>query len=171
MSQAVRVSEFFRYHGMWAPGIRLFRKVSFSVKAALISLVFVVPLSWVSWQYFNDKAAAIDFSAKEHDGVQYAQALLPVLSAVHKGEDSSSAMESLRKLDQTVGAELGTTQAFQTVLETEPGSVDALLGLAAMAIEKNVAWGRRLSAPLGVALLAGAAVLAATHLWGAAPVA
>ena len=116
MSQAVRVSEFFRYHGMWAPGIRLFRKVSFSVKAALISLVFVVPLSWVSWQYFNDKAAAIDFSAKEHDGVQYAQALLPVLSAVHKGEDSSSAMESLRKLDQTVGAELGTTQAFQTVL-------------------------------------------------------
>ena len=52
------------------------------------------------------------------------------------------------------------------------GSLGWMLVLAAaMAIEKNVAWGRRLSAPLGVALLAGAAVLAATHLWGAAPIA
>jgi len=46
------------------------------------------------------------------------------------------------------------------------GSLGWMLVLAAaMAIEKNVSWGRRLSAPLGVALLAGAALLAATHLW------
>lgn len=40
-----------------------------------------------------------------------------------------------------------------------------------MAIEKNVSWGRRLSAPLGVALLAGAALLAAAHVWGVGPIA
>lgn len=41
------------------------------------------------------------------------------------------------------------------------GSLGWMLVLAAvMAIEKNVAWGRRLSAPLGVALLGWAAVLA-----------
>jgi predicted metal-binding membrane protein len=38
-----------------------------------------------------------------------------------------------------------------------------LLLAAAMAIEKNVAWGRRLSAPLGLALLAWAALLGVMH--------
>lgn len=45
------------------------------------------------------------------------------------------------------------------------GSLGWMLVLAAaMAIEKNVTWGRQLSAPLGMALLAWAAVLAATHV-------
>ncbi|HKW83479.1 MAG TPA: DUF2182 domain-containing protein, partial [Burkholderiaceae bacterium] len=44
------------------------------------------------------------------------------------------------------------------------GSLGWMLMLAAvMAIEKNVSWGRRLSAPLGVALLAWAALLVASH--------
>ena len=44
------------------------------------------------------------------------------------------------------------------------GSIGWMLTLAAlMAIEKNMPWGRRLSAPLGVALLAWAGVLVALH--------
>jgi predicted metal-binding membrane protein len=39
-----------------------------------------------------------------------------------------------------------------------------LLLAAAMAIEKNVSWGRRLSAPLGAALLAWAFILVALHV-------
>jgi predicted metal-binding membrane protein len=38
-----------------------------------------------------------------------------------------------------------------------------LLLAAAMAVEKNVSWGRRLGAPLGVLLLGWAAVMVATH--------
>lgn len=34
-----------------------------------------------------------------------------------------------------------------------------------MAIEKNVSWGRRLSAPLGISLLAGAAIIVTHHVW------
>jgi predicted metal-binding membrane protein len=45
------------------------------------------------------------------------------------------------------------------------GSLGWMLLLAAvMAIEKNIPWGRHLGKPLGVALLAWAALLAATHL-------
>ena len=45
------------------------------------------------------------------------------------------------------------------------GSLGWMLLLAAvMAIEKNFNWGRRLSAPLGVALLGWSAVLVATHV-------
>jgi predicted metal-binding membrane protein len=44
------------------------------------------------------------------------------------------------------------------------GSLGWMLLLAAvMAIEKNVRWGKRLSAPFGVALLSWAVVLVATH--------
>jgi len=44
------------------------------------------------------------------------------------------------------------------------GSVGWMLLLAAaMAVEKNVAWGRSLSAPLGIGLLAWAAVIVITH--------
>ena len=44
------------------------------------------------------------------------------------------------------------------------GSLGWMLALAAaMALEKNLPWGRRLSTPLGVGLLAGAAALVAQH--------
>jgi predicted metal-binding membrane protein len=44
------------------------------------------------------------------------------------------------------------------------GSLGCMLALAVlMAVEKNFPWGRRLSTPLGVALLAWAAALVATH--------
>ncbi|KVP86961.1 hypothetical protein WL22_03480 [Burkholderia ubonensis] len=45
------------------------------------------------------------------------------------------------------------------------GSLGWMLALAAaMAIEKNAAWGRRVTAPLGFALLGGAELIAAGHL-------
>jgi predicted metal-binding membrane protein len=46
------------------------------------------------------------------------------------------------------------------------GSVGWMLVVGAvMAIEKNVSWGRRLSAPLGVALLGCASVIVVEHFW------
>jgi predicted metal-binding membrane protein len=44
------------------------------------------------------------------------------------------------------------------------GSVAWMLGLSAlMAAEKNLPWGKKLSAPVGAALLAGAGVLLVFH--------
>ena len=46
------------------------------------------------------------------------------------------------------------------------GSIGWMLVLAGvMAAEKNLPWGRRLSAPLGAALLAAGAALAVDALW------
>jgi predicted metal-binding membrane protein len=45
------------------------------------------------------------------------------------------------------------------------GNIGWMLALAAvMAAEKNMPWGRRLRTPLGVALLAWAAVIALAHV-------
>ena len=35
---------FFSHHGLWAPGVRLFRRLQFESKALLISLAFMVPM-------------------------------------------------------------------------------------------------------------------------------
>jgi methyl-accepting chemotaxis protein len=44
---------FFAHHGVWAPGVRLFRNLSFAAKALTISLVVVLPLvtllGWDLW--------------------------------------------------------------------------------------------------------------------------
>ena len=55
-------------------------------------------------------------------------------------------------------------RVFASAQTVGTGSLGWMLLLAAvMAIEKNVRWGRRLSPPLGVAVLAWAAVLVVTH--------
>ena len=69
---------FFRYHGVWAPGVRLFRGLQFSSKALIISVVFSVPVAWLSWTFFGDTAAAIEFSTKEREGVAYVREVLPL---------------------------------------------------------------------------------------------
>ena len=42
---------FFAHHGVWAPGVRLFRRLRFSAKALIISLAFTLPfLGVLGWQ-------------------------------------------------------------------------------------------------------------------------
>lgn len=43
-------SGFFRYHGIWAPGVRAFRNLRFATKALIISVAFMLPmLTLVGW--------------------------------------------------------------------------------------------------------------------------
>ncbi len=132
------IAEFFRYHGAWAPGVRLFRSIGFRAKAMVISVVFAVPMALLAWAYFSDKAADIGFSAKERVGVAYVRDAVPLLrelqrerflalQAVAKGSEPAelaavrAAVEAqLKKLaatDAAVGAELGTTSTLATLRE------------------------------------------------------
>jgi methyl-accepting chemotaxis protein len=125
------VAEFFHYHGAWAPGIRLFRRVGFQAKALIISAVFAVPIAALSWSYYGDKAAAIGFSAKERVGIDYAASLRPlqdllqqqrqaVLRAEADGKapaapDAAALEAGLARLaaaEARLGEELGTAKAF-----------------------------------------------------------
>jgi methyl-accepting chemotaxis protein len=80
----ISVSEFFRYHGLWAPGVRLFRAIGFRAKATIIALTFVLPIVVLGWQYMGDKADAIGFSAKERDGVAVVREALPLLQMLQR---------------------------------------------------------------------------------------
>ncbi len=136
---------FFRYHGVWAPGVRLFRAIGFNTKAVVITLAFLLPLGVLSWSYYRDKAMAIDFSARERLGVEYTRpvlALLPLLqtqrrlalSEAAKGSADPAMVEARRaveaglaklaEVDARLGAELKTAkrmEALRAALKALPG--------------------------------------------------
>jgi methyl-accepting chemotaxis protein len=128
MSQPL--TDFFRHHGAWAPGVRLFRRLQFPAKAMIILGVMLVPVGLLGWNYFGDKTAAIGFTAKERVGVQYARVVLPlVLQAQqlraepgHAGAASDYEAQ-LRKLDEVearLGAQLDTAKAVAALKSAQP---------------------------------------------------
>ncbi len=116
-------------HGLWGPGIRLMRNLSFVLKATLICSMFLVPMAWLTWSYFSNIATQVDFSVKERLGVRYNRALFPVLTAAQAlrlGATSASPLEPLKtqlqtaqdKLaaaDQEMGPALGLAKAYAAV--------------------------------------------------------
>ena len=111
---------FFSFHGPWAPGVRLFRRLSFAAKAALISATFLVPLLVLASSFYGNMATQIGFSSKERLGVEYSQAIGPLVDAGQRWRatgDGQALQDSVQKafahlqaLDRRLGAELGTTQ-------------------------------------------------------------
>jgi methyl-accepting chemotaxis protein len=70
-----RPDRFFAYHGVWAPGVRLFRRLRFSAKALIISLAFTLPLLAVmAWQQFSAYEQALQGrmdATRQHVEVAY----------------------------------------------------------------------------------------------------
>lgn len=91
-SRRDRLRDFFRYHGIWAPGVRLFRRIGFQSKASILTAVFLVPIGLLSWQYFQDKAATIGFTHAERQGVQAMQHIVPVMKGVIDTRNATRAL-------------------------------------------------------------------------------
>ena len=134
---------FFRFHGVWAPGVRLFRAVGFRVKACIIALTFLLPMAMLGVKYFSNQATQIDFSAKEREGVQYTRELIPLLTmlqrqrllavqAAAKGgatpgltevrEAVAAQLPKLAALEQSLGSALGTAKTYTAFLESAKAS-------------------------------------------------
>ena len=128
--QHSKASDFFKYHGIWAPGVRLFRQLTFGAKAAIISAVFLIPLLQLGWFFFKGNLEVVNFSAKERQGVRYVQALAPVLQAgealrlvaVTDTGDAAAAQQQTQKavaalasVDQELGEGLETRALFKDI--------------------------------------------------------
>ena len=118
------ISDFFRHHGLWAPGVRLFRNIGFRAKAAIISAVFLVPIGVLGFSYFKTQGANIAFSAKERDGIVFAREVMPLLdllqqqrAAVGQPAATLPALDreekALAAVQAQLGDSLGTAAAWQ----------------------------------------------------------
>ena len=75
---------FFRFHGPWAPGVRLFRKITFRSKSLLVSACFFIPLALLVIAYLQNVQASLAVTAQERVGVAMIQALEPWLIEAQK---------------------------------------------------------------------------------------
>ena len=144
-SQPAPVSIFYP-HGFWAPGVRLMRNMQFASKALLICALFLIPLSWVTASYVNEKLAAIAFSSKELDGVDYNRAVFAALEAAQQLRRDSvaqattgsapatltevqtklkSAQDALAQFEKRLGEDLGTGKAYAAVQSAYAATANA----------------------------------------------
>ena len=78
---------FFAHHGIWAPGVRLFRALRFSAKAVIISLAFVVPLlGLIGWQLMHQ--ADLSLQARQDSTRQHVEIAHGIVVWAHAQETS-----------------------------------------------------------------------------------
>ena len=105
---------FFRYHGWLAPGVRLFRRISFPAKTAWIGFTFLVPL--VSMMVFLWGAAneQIKFAQSERQGLTYVEPLVDLISAAQNQRRAATAKApDLNDTQARVDAAYAKVQAKQ----------------------------------------------------------
>ncbi|MBB4843715.1 methyl-accepting chemotaxis protein [Paucibacter oligotrophus] len=83
---------FFRHHGVWAIGVRLFRHLSFRAKAVCISLAFGVPIVLLSLSFLHKQQAQLDAVRKERVGVRLMTEMQPLLLGLLEARNATRAM-------------------------------------------------------------------------------
>jgi len=161
--------EFFRHHGLWAPGVRLFRRMRFAAKASVVSAVFLIPVITLGVSVFSDKAAAIAFASKERDGVAYLREAAPLLQLAERqrllvAQGSAAAplgalrreiaarSAGLKRVEQQFGTALGTQREFEAAMQAAQaaGGAPSALADALSALIDRVADGSNLSLDPGL---------------------
>jgi len=85
---------FFAHHGIWAPGVRLFRQLRFVSKALIISLAFVVPTgALVAWLLYMQTAGALQ--DRKDTARQQVEAVHGVLAWAHGLEKGDGKTEGI----------------------------------------------------------------------------
>lgn len=69
-------------HGIWAPGVKLMRSLSFGIKAAIVSAVFMVPIAYLGVTSYSNLHDQVEFTARERAGVKAMQSFVPVMHAM-----------------------------------------------------------------------------------------
>jgi methyl-accepting chemotaxis protein len=113
------LSEFFRYHGWLAPGVRLFRSITFTTKALCIGAAFVIPLLITLYHLSAAATEQIGIARMERDGIRYVRPLLAYVAAAQELR-AAAASESSDLQDKQDKA-----KAAFTTLQTVQGELGA----------------------------------------------
>ena len=139
--------DFFRYHGWLAPGIRLFRRLSFTAKALWIATVFLIPLAVMLAFLWSGAQDVVSATRVEQQGMEYLRPTFKLLRATQdrraaqqpgdaSGElqrRAEQALEQLAAVERSLGKDLGTAKAFAEVKNRHDALKGAGGGAAALA--------------------------------------
>jgi methyl-accepting chemotaxis protein len=82
VAEQLTLASFFYPHGIWAPGVKFMRRVAFSSKALIISLIFLVPLAAVVWLYTSSQQQQIDATRLKLEGSNAMKQMVPVIQGL-----------------------------------------------------------------------------------------
>ncbi len=143
MSNEAGFGSFFRYHGWLSPGVRLFRKISFTAKAGWVSLMFLVPLATLVWFLWGAAKSNIDVAQSERRGLTYVRAVIDFNRALQAqsfavvtqtgdlNQQAARTAEALSKVaatDSALGSEFGTKEGFEALGKAFRGVVPTATG-------------------------------------------
>jgi methyl-accepting chemotaxis protein len=143
------LSEFFRWHGIWAPGVRLFRAIGFRTKAMIISMVFLLPIAQLGWQYFGAVAEKIAIEHNERVGTQMLAKFAPVLHGVIDTRNATRAMLGNFDASKEYGSARARTDAALLELQKVLDQVGDELALQSAVTQLKEAWAKTASSKTG----------------------
>ncbi|HMO47927.1 MAG TPA: methyl-accepting chemotaxis protein [Rubrivivax sp.] len=112
---------FFAHHGIWAPGVRLFRGMNFAAKALIISLSFTLPmLGLLGWTLHDQAQQALQArldAVRQH--VQIAHGLLAWAQA-QEAQEAQEAQPAQGALPRAQAQQLAL-RALQTLRHDDQG--------------------------------------------------
>ena len=74
------MGDVFKHHGIWGPGVRMFRNLAFVSKAAVVSAIFLAVVVQLAFIYIRSSGQAIETSRRELQGVTHVRALVALLA-------------------------------------------------------------------------------------------
>jgi len=128
---------FFAHHGLWAPGVRGFRRLRFRARAALISLAFVLPLGVLAVAYLGAVLQGLGHVRSERKGLNEARLTLALVQSVQDlrlgillpgPASQASAQQAPRRYAQLRGdlTRQGLPPALAPLLADLPGTLPAV---------------------------------------------
>jgi methyl-accepting chemotaxis protein len=121
---------FFAFHGPWAPGVRLFRSITFRTKALLVSVGFLIPLALLLNTYIQTVQTNLEATRQELAGLQILGKIEPWLVEVQKQRrlvlSGAQARPDLALVDKML-------EPVRAIVVTRPGGLDLAPSLDAAA--------------------------------------
>lgn len=131
--------EFFRHHGVWAPGVRLFRRMHFLGKAALICTVFVLVLAQLATLFLRATQDDIAKSRRELVGLAVAHDVMPLFH---------QAQRLRARLHAAGGPITAEARTLLDDIEARLGRLEASPGAATLVLAEPLKFVRQAFEPL-----------------------
>jgi X-X-X-Leu-X-X-Gly heptad repeat protein len=125
---------------VFAPASVLLGRLRYAYKIALVTVVLLLPLGFVTWGYVDIQRGQVAFSAKERDGVAYLRPVLALVDravlarqlAVSGGDPAAAgvarAVPAVDAVDARHGADLEATEAWSAAKSALARALDTTSG-------------------------------------------
>ena len=116
------------HHGLWTPGVHLFRRLRFGPKATVVSVFFLIPAVLGMGYFLQQENARINTLTRKHSGLRMIEQTVPLLKNLTDLRNASRAGATDVAAARALGASAQTAlrQAQDALRAADPGLLQGL---------------------------------------------